>query len=152
MINTFHSNKQLLEALSKFKVEFIIIGGVAVHFHNSARNFDDLDILINPTISNANKLKAVLTEIGLNVQHKAEDIAKPKVQIPLKNIHYADIVTPNEEVQFEEYLSRANRGVINGVKVMIASINDLIAMKSTDRPRDIKDIILLTEAMLNNYY
>ena len=144
MIITFHQNTQLLEALYSSEVEFIIVGGVAVHYHNSSREFDDLDIMISPTVENAQKLINALLKIGLTVPHTAEDIAKPqKVQIPLKGEQYADIVTPGAEMNFDKAMESSERGIVNGVSVMIASKEILRSMKNTDRPKDISDVQLL---------
>ncbi len=145
MIITFGGNTQLLEVLLSSDVEFVIVGGVAVYYYNSSREFDDLDIMINPTVDNAQKLITALTEIGLNVPYTAEAIAKPKVQIPLKNAHYADVVTPEVGMDFEKMKGSAEHGIVNGVNVMVVSREILKTMKNTDRPKDISDVQLLAK-------
>lgn len=144
MITTFGGNTQLLESLCSSDVDFVIVGGVAVHFYNASREIDDLDIMIRSSEDNAQKLIAALTTIALSIPHSAEAIAKPKVQIPLKGAQYADIITPGSEMDFDEIIGSAECGVVNGVSVKIAGKGTLIVMKNTDRPKDVNDIQLLT--------
>jgi len=50
------SNKELLHTLVNLDVNFIIVGGLAVHYHAPTRNVGDLDILVERTKENAEKL------------------------------------------------------------------------------------------------
>jgi hypothetical protein len=53
----------LLLALTNARVEFVVIGGVAVGVHNYARATKDLDIVPNPSPENMERLARLLVEI-----------------------------------------------------------------------------------------
>jgi hypothetical protein len=55
--------EQLLGALGKGKVEFIIVGGVAARAHGSARLTDDLDVSYSRTPANVSRLVAALAPL-----------------------------------------------------------------------------------------
>lgn len=143
-LHTFDQNKYLLRALNKFLVEFVVIGGVAVHFHDPTRDYDDLDILINPTEENAQRTIDALKSLGNDVKFGAGHLAGPKKQIQVKHTYYADIVTPDAAFKFGRAIAAAHNATVNGVPVRVASRSDLIELKSTNRPKDQDDVRRLT--------
>jgi hypothetical protein len=54
---------ELLLTLTRARVEFIVIGGVAVGVHGFVRGTEDLDIVPEPRPENLERLARVLTEI-----------------------------------------------------------------------------------------
>ncbi len=54
----------LLLALTKAQIDFIVIGGVAVGVHGFVRATKDLDIVPNPRPENLTRLARVLVDIG----------------------------------------------------------------------------------------
>lgn len=54
----------LLLALTKAQVEFVVIGGVAVGVHDFARATKDLDIVPDPSPENMERLARLLVEIN----------------------------------------------------------------------------------------
>jgi hypothetical protein len=56
--------KKLLEVLTDHRVEFIVIGGVALIAHGHARLTEDLDICYRRTPENLEKLAAALEPLG----------------------------------------------------------------------------------------
>lgn len=143
MLQTDGNNTYLLEALNLQGVEYLVVGGIAVQFYCPDRDADDLDLLLNPTQQNAKKTIAALRSARLNVKFGYEQLAKPRVQIPLKDLHYADIITPQEGFSFSDAYSRAHATLVNGVAVRVVSRQDLILLKSTEREKDVKDLQLL---------
>ena len=135
-------NTCLLEALNKFGVEHLVIGGLAVSFYCPQREVDDLDLLINPTLENAKKVEAALVSLGIASSEYIK-LTKPKIQIQLKTLHYADIVTPEEDFDFKSLYSNSIMVEANEVPVCLPSIDDLIRLKSTDREKDLRDVALL---------
>ena len=54
----------LLLALTRAQVEFIVIGGVAVGVHGFIRATEDLDIVPDPSSENLQRLARVLVELN----------------------------------------------------------------------------------------
>ena len=135
-------NVALLRALNHHNVEFLVIGGQAVSYYYPQRAVGDLDLLVNATLENAEKVRSALISLGMSDFEHAK-LTKPKVQIPLKMLHDADIITPENGFDFSVALSRSVQAEIKGIPISIPSVEDLIIMKSTDRKKDLRDISLL---------
>jgi len=143
-IQTFGGNSHLLAELNQSGVRYLIVGGVAVHFHAPERAYDDLDIMLDPTMKNADRFLMVLDKLGLRAQFPAEKLAQPKKQIPLKTYHYADVVTPAFDIDFAAEWEQASLATVNDQPVRIASRDLLRRLKSgSERDKDVKDLKLL---------
>jgi hypothetical protein len=62
-------NKDFLDfmlALNQSQVEYLIVGGYAVILHGYHRTMGDLDIWVNITEENFQRLKRVFTDFGLH--------------------------------------------------------------------------------------
>jgi hypothetical protein len=55
-MNLAKNFEEIIHAFAKHDVEFMIVGGYAVIFHGYARTTADLDLFVNPTNSNKEKL------------------------------------------------------------------------------------------------
>lgn len=135
-------NVALLRALNHHDVEYLVVGGQAVSYYCPQRPVGDLDLLVNPTLQNAEKVRSALIGLGMN-DFEHTKLTKPKVQVPLKVLHDADIITPEDRFDFSAVFSRAVHAEINGVPISIPSVEDLIIMKTTEREKDLRDLSLL---------
>jgi hypothetical protein len=125
-------NAKLLDHLHEAEVDFLVIGGAAVAFHGCRDDaqFDDLDLLIAPTIENTRKVVKALVAAGVSLSASAEALAKPAVQVPVKNWQYwAEILTPRKGVDFDSLAKAALPGKVGQQSVRIASRTDLVKMK-----------------------
>jgi hypothetical protein len=137
-------NTDVLAMLARNDVRFLVVGGVAVRFYIDQREVDDLDILVDNGRDNAERCMAAIGMLGYESGFDVHDIMKPKVRIPLKHLHYAELLTPAADFDFEAELSRSATGQVNGWAVQIAAPELLIEMKTgTGRDRDSRDIELL---------
>jgi len=57
--------REFLLLLDKHHVEYMIIGGYALAFHGKPRNTGDLDVWINISVSNANKLLEAIADFRI---------------------------------------------------------------------------------------
>jgi hypothetical protein len=107
-IVTFHTNGKLLETFTRCGVEFLVFGGVAV-YHYGCRTYDDLDLMVAPTLENGAKLVEACTQLGQPPSDwTAKTIAKPGLKmLHMKSVHYADIITPPEGVDFASLHARS---------------------------------------------
>ena len=143
MIITFHQNKFLLVEFNSQSVEYLIIGGVAVKHYCPSRKIDDLDILINPTPENSILISRALENLNISLGFQITELTKSKKQVSLKQIHYADVVTPEEGFDFSKALAESEPEVVNDTPVQVISKEMLVQQKSTDRPKDKQDVRLL---------
>ena len=68
MPNIFNSDfREFILALNNNKVEYILVGGYAVILHGYRRTTGDLDIWVNTTKENYQKLLTAYNEFGLPV-------------------------------------------------------------------------------------
>ena len=115
---------------------------LAVPYYYPQRAVGNLDLLVNTALENAEKVRSALIGLGIS-DFEHTKLTKPKVQIPLKVLHDADIITPEDGYDFSAAFSRAVQAEINGVPIFIPSVEDLIIMKTTDRKKDLLNISLL---------
>jgi hypothetical protein len=56
--------KEFVELLNQYEVAYLIVGGYALGIHGYPRYTGDLDVWINPTATNAQKMLRVFAEFG----------------------------------------------------------------------------------------
>lgn len=125
------SNETIVHAFSRFDVEFLVVGGLAVAWYCPSREADDMDLLVNPTAANALKVYRALTSIGLS-GFTPDSFARRGVQAQLKQAHYADVITPAQgSLSFDELEEGASAGKLFGWAARIPSIGKLIELKES---------------------
>ena len=139
------ANLEFVAALCKGAVRFIVVGGLAVQYWVPGREANDLDLLVETTLENCDRLIGVLWSLSLTPQFTAADLksATPK-QIPIKQYYYLDILTPGDQIDFTREWERAPSGLLGRTEVRFAGVQLLLAQKqSSDREKDASDIELL---------
>lgn len=147
MINLFiEEHQQLLSALIKNKVEFMLVGGYAVIHYGYDRNTGDMDIWLKTGNENRDKLINALKEFGIIDEHidtlEQIDFTNP-VQVFTfgKEPRKVDFITMIANVQFEEAIQKVNYINIENLQVPVIHYNHLIFSKLTsDRLKDKADI------------
>jgi hypothetical protein len=143
--------KRLLRALVDGDVDFVVIGGVAAVLHGSARATFDLDVCF---ASNAENLEALgSTLVGLRAQLRGVSEAVPFVPdaAALRRVEVLTLTTtagdldvlraPSGAPRYDVLRGHADRYDVGGFEVRVASVEDLIAMKTAaGRPKDLGDI------------
>lgn len=75
--------KEFLKLLNENSVEYLIVGGYAVGFHGFPRYTGDIDIWVNATADNAEKVLKSLDEFGFGDFHLSkEDFLTKKIFFP----------------------------------------------------------------------
>jgi hypothetical protein len=144
------ANEEIILAFVKASVEFIVIGGLAVAWHRSVREADDMDLVVNPTAENSARICQALGRLGLS-GFDSTSFTKMGLQARLKQRHYAEILTPREGgPTYAELSQDAAQGKLFNIPVRIASIEALIRLKERavasaelQRDKHLKDIELL---------
>lgn len=85
-ISTDFNNADLLRRISEGGVSFVLGGGaVAAYGCRADLHVPELDILIDPSIDNAQRVLAVLSAAGMQLWIGPTDLAGPKKQLPLSS-------------------------------------------------------------------
>lgn len=145
---------ELLATLHRHEIGYIVVGGVAVQVHGHRRTTKDLDVIPAPEEENLTRLAACLHEL----QARPRDL--PAAGAPtVQQLATAPIVPPLTTLHGELHILRDVPGApayddlraralvieLNGMRLAIAGLDDLIAMKrASGRPADISDIAVLT--------
>src|SRR3990172_11244958 len=71
--------EEFIAALNENGVRYLVVGAHAVAFHARPRATKDLDILLDPTPTNARNVLAALREFfgGADLGYKVEDLTAP---------------------------------------------------------------------------
>ena len=93
-------NTHLLAELNQQGVRYLIVGGVAVHYHAPERKYDDLDILLDLSAANAERCFVALQKLVEKPAFTAAHLTRPNQQLQLKRFYYADVITPMPDVDF----------------------------------------------------
>ena len=133
-------------ALNAKGAHYLVAGGVACILNGHVRATTDVDILIESTRKNAEKVLAALATLGYGFAKEFspdELIARPIVVIG--DDPRVDIFNVAWSVKYASAVKRAQRADINGVAIPYLHIDDLIASKRTGRLSDAADIEVLEE-------
>ena len=139
---TVGANQVLLEALQRYQVRFLVVGGLAVHFYDPTREVGDLDLLAEPTLQNARRLVTALRTVHVFPDPgAAERFAEGGFGFHLKNYWslYADILSEPVEA-FAEHWAAASDAVVGSVPVKVASAATMLEHWSRSPPGRADDI------------
>lgn len=143
--------ERLLHRLTRANVDFVVIGGVAVIVQGSPRFTKDLDISYATDQANLDRLGALLVELGARLRDVDEDLPFVPDSRTLRHAQMLTLTTPEGDLDliadpagspgYPSLRRRASRIELGGETVLIASIDDLIAMKTAaGRPQDAVDL------------
>lgn len=136
----------LLSALARHRVRYLIVGGWAVVYHAEPRYTKDLDIFVAADMPNARRLKRALEAFaGPLPELRVEDLADPKRVIMMgRPPTRIDLIKSIDGVRFETAWHNRVRVEIGNSKVNFISRKDLIRNKrASGRPQDLLDLDVL---------
>jgi hypothetical protein len=132
---------EILRVLAEHRVDYVIIGGMAVQAHGHTRTTQDLDIVPAPDAENLGRLSDAL-------EHLVRSVPRLGGTTPISletragglDIHPA----PPGAAPFPELQARALKLEVGGIPLRVAGRDDLIAMKlASGRPIDRLDVVAL---------
>jgi hypothetical protein len=132
--------------LNAERAKYVLVGATAMQLWGTTRATRDIDILIEPTVSNARRVLRALASLGfgLAAEHLAEDVARSAVTM-IGDTPNVDIMTRAWNLTWSAAQGTATVFDVEGVPVPTASIADLIESKRTGRLQDAADIEVLEE-------
>jgi predicted nucleotidyltransferase len=145
--------EKLAEALNRNQVRWVLIGGMAVMLHGADYLTSDCDLAYEKSETNLKRLKTALEELGARPV-RASDTGTFELDYSILLAHFmhlkseagpVDLINrlPNIE-SFEKLYQNSVQFEIDGIEFRIASIEDLIRLKSdSSRERDQLHISML---------
>jgi hypothetical protein len=134
------------EALNRSKARYLVIGGVACILHGYLRATTDVDILIERTPENAERVLEALSTIGYGFAREwtPGELLKRPITV-IGDDPAVDVFTVAWKVKYEQAAKRSSVADVDGVAIPLISIDDLIETKRTGRALDAADIEALEE-------
>jgi hypothetical protein len=121
-------------------VDFVVIGGIAAVLHGSPSTTFDLDVCYATDPGNLAALAEVLNGLGAQLRGIDEEVPFSPDGETLRRVELLTLVTKFGELDllsnpvggpgYEVLRRRAERFDLGGFAVLVASIDDLIAMKT----------------------
>lgn len=139
--------EDFLRLLQAHEVDYMIVGGYAVAFHGFPRFTKDIDIFLDLSAANIDRVCQVLVEFGFqekSVPREALETSGNVVAIGVPPVRI-DLVNHIDGVTFVQARTNTVRGKYGRVDVTFIGLQDLIRNKSsTPRAKDKADVEELT--------
>ena len=133
-------------SFQKNDVKYLVIGGIAAVLYGVPRATFDLDILIEPTKENADRLLTALSEVGFGTAEmtNAQEIIDTEITIFTDRIRL-DVQTSTPGIRFEDAWQRRVTMTVKGQQFAVVSLDDLVQSKTASgRDVDLEDVRILT--------
>jgi len=132
--------------LNQHRARYVLVGAAALQLWGHARATRDIDILIERSLDNGEKVLAALSEVGFGLAREwlASEIVGKPVSI-IGDSPRVDVMTVAWSVHYPEARRDATVFTVEGVEIPTASIDHLIESKRTGRLQDAADIEVLEE-------
>ena len=130
--------------LNAADARYVIVGATAMQLWGSSRSTRDIDILIEPTVQNAERVLQALSELPFGVAREltAADILSRGVTM-IGDMPNVDVLTRAWNVTWADASRDVAVFTVDGVPIPTASIDQLIASKQTGRAQDVADVVVL---------
>jgi hypothetical protein len=137
--------KDVFASFQKHEVRYIVIGGIASVLYGVPRATFDLDILIDATHENTQRLLDALLEAGMGTASltNVNEILSNEITI-FKDRVRIDVQTSTPGLKFQDAWAHRNTLEYQGQSFYIVSREDLIfSKKAAGREIDLNDVRLL---------
>ena len=147
---------ELVRALKKEKINYMIVGGYAVNFHGHSRNTVDIDLIIKFTLANLKKIEKLLQQMGMvsrlpidavSVYNFRDEYIKNRNLIAW-NFYNENDPTDQIDILINHDVSdfKSEKFRVGQLLFKVISKEDLIKMKKkAGRDKDLLDIKELTK-------
>ena len=146
----------LVTALKKEKINYMIVGGYAVNFHGYSRNTVDIDLVVKFTLSNLKKIELLLQRMGMVSKLPIDAVSVYKFRdeyIKNRNLIAWNFYNENDPTEQVDILIthdvsdfKSEKFRVGKLEIKVISKDDLIKMKKkSGREKDLLDIKELTK-------
>ena len=135
--------KEFIQSLNDNQVRYLIIGGYAVALHGYPRYTKDIDIWIEMSLENADRLLKALAQFGFSsLDLKIEDFTVPDQVIQLGYPpNRIDLLTTPDGVDFATCYAARLELEIDGVQVAFIDLENLrLNKRASGRLQDLADL------------
>jgi len=139
--------REFLKSCNAKRVRYLVVGGYAVVYYGYPRNTIDIDVWIERSEANAERMVAALKQFGFNIPTLTVELFLREQEMvrmgnpPLR----IEVLNDIDGVMFEECYERRLQVKWMGIKVPLISFEDLIRNKTASaRHKDLDDIEKLT--------
>jgi hypothetical protein len=143
-----------IRTFQRHEVRFVVIGGLGARLHGSPSVTNDTDVCYERTPENLERLARALRQLGARLRDAPEDVpfrldaralaAGDHFTFTTKAGNLDCLGTPAGVSGFDELERNATHFDVDGLTVLVASIEDLIVMKrSAGRPKDLIEVEVL---------
>jgi len=140
--------KEFIESLNKNSVRYLIVGSFALSYYSEPRYTKDIDILVDSTVSNADRLMTAIREFGFSdIELGSRDFLEPDqvIQLGIAPLRI-DLLTSLKGIPFADAWDRRTTGQYGDIPAFYISKQDLIDHKKlVGRKQDLADIEKLTK-------
>jgi hypothetical protein len=135
--------REFIELLNALDVHYMVVGAFAVAYHGYPRYTGDIDLFIERTTENADKLMQVIQKFGFgDLDLSVDDFLQEDQVIQLGiSPNRIDLLTFLSGISFQEAWVTREHGEINGLNVLFISKEMLKRNKAASgRIRDLADL------------
>jgi hypothetical protein len=132
--------REILSLLTRKGVDFVVIGGIAAVLHGSPVNTYDLDVCFATDRANLRALGEALIDMHARLRGVPDDVPFVPDAETLRSVEVLTLSTPYGDFdvlarpagapRYESLRRNADRYDVGGFVVSVASVADLIAMKT----------------------
>ncbi len=138
-------HREVLEALNRHQVKFILIGGYAVNYYGYHRMTGDMDLWLAPNNENKLNLIKALRALGFEETGLAEisrwDFEQVQLFSILERPFQVEFMTQITGLVFQSAYEQSVEITIDGLSLRLIQYQDLIKNKrQTGRTKDLLDI------------
>jgi hypothetical protein len=142
--------RELLDALNRWEVEYLVIGAHAVGVHAEPRGTKDLDIWVNPTRRNAKRALGALKEFGAPLFGATEKTLTNKQDFLIIGVspNRIDVLKSIPGLGFRAAWRKRRTLDVGGTMAHFPSPEDVLTAKlAAGRPQDLLDAAKLRKAL-----
>lgn len=146
MANIFNDDfRDFLAALNEQEVRYILVGGFSVILHGYSRTTGDMDIWVDRTTENYQKLKKAFNQFGMPVFDMTEEnfLSHPSWDVFTFGVPPVaiDVMVKVKGLDFQECYDKSVTFEDDELKIRTIHKNNLIeAKKSSGRAKDLNDL------------
>jgi hypothetical protein len=140
--------EKLLADLSAARVDFIVVGGLAVAFAGYARATEDVDLLVEASTANVQRLLSALEDFGEGHARELdlEDFALEEGAVRIVEAFPLDLFTQMSGRTYEDLLPFTDERAVANATIRHLDAEGLISLKKDSlRPKDRLDVQVLRD-------
>ena len=128
---------QVCSLLQKHQVKYVLVGARACILHGLVRSTQDVDLLVEPSRENLQRVIDALSELP---DHAARELTvkdlEENVVVKIADAIMVDVAKQAWTLDYAEAIQDADALEVEGVRIIYASLDALIKSKSTYREQD----------------